>query len=92
MASEMPKKKETDRRHIEAGLSVLTSLKGDAGNRVLFRQVYGREPDSQSELNTFSNRLQPGRGNPGLDFLGKFVEAYPELAKMSLGEFFRVKE
>lgn len=91
MATVMPKKKEENREHIENGLAVLQKLKGKGSNRDLFVAVYGREPASQSELNTFSNRLQPGRGNPGLDFLGKFVETHSELQAMTLAEFFKVK-
>lgn len=89
----MPKKKDVDRTHIEAGLNTLVSLKqaGESDCDV-FRKVMKREPESQSELNTFSNRLKIYRGNPGLDFVGKFAEAYSEIRDMTLGEFLNIKK
>ena len=88
----MPKKKNTDRSHIEAGIGKLVGLKKTKeSDRDVFRKVFGREPDSQSELNTFSNRLKVYRGNPGLDFIGKFAEAYPEIRDMTIGDFLGIK-
>jgi len=85
-------KTEINRQHIEAGLKILISLKGQGSNRDLFKQLYDREPTSQSELNAFTNRIRVGRGNPGLDFLGLFVEKYPELRDMTLGEFLGIND
>ncbi|TMP23794.1 hypothetical protein [Pseudoalteromonas ruthenica] len=83
----MPKKLSTDRTHIEAGLTTLKALKRQGeSDRALFVKVIGREPRDQSELNTFSNRLNLKRGNPGLDFLGMFAKAYPEIRDMTIGE------
>ncbi len=88
----MPKKTDTDRTHIEAGLNKLLGLKQPGeSDRDVFRKVFKREPKSQSELNTFSNRLKLYRGNPGLDFIGKFAEAYPEIRDMTVGDFLGVQ-
>jgi len=88
----MPKKKEIDRSHIEAGLNKLVSLKKPGeSDRDVFRKVMKREPESQSELNSFSNRLKVYRGNPSIDFIGKFAEAYPEIRDMTIGEFLNIK-
>ncbi len=88
----MPKKTDTDRTHIEAGLNKLLGLKQSGeSDRDVFKKVMKREPKSQSELNSFSNRLKIYRGNPGLDFLGKFAEAYPEIRNMTVGDFLGIK-
>lgn len=88
----MPKKTDTDRTHIEAGLSKLVGLKQPKeSDRDVFRKVFNREPKTQSELNTFSNRLKVYRANPGLDFIGKFAEAYPEIRDMTVGDFLGIK-
>lgn len=87
----MQKKTDTDRKHIEAGLNKLLGLKQPGeSDRDVFRKVFKREPKGQSELNTFSNRLKIYRGNPGLDFIGKFAAAYPEIRDMTLGDFLGV--
>jgi hypothetical protein len=89
----MPKKTDTDRTHIEAGLNKLLGLKKPGeSDRDVFRKVFKREPKGQSELNTFSNRLKLYRGNPGLDFIGKFAEAYPEIRDMPVGDFLGIKK
>ncbi|KTG21994.1 hypothetical protein AUR67_00510 [Pseudoalteromonas sp. XI10] len=89
----MPKKIENDRTYIEAGLNALIRMKQPGeSHRDVFTKVMGREPESQSELNTFSNRLKIYRGNPGLDFIGKFASAYPELRNMTVGQLLGIDE
>ena len=87
------KKTDEDDQVRIAGIKKLASLKEVEGNyRGLFRKLYGREPINSKELNTFSNRFQVNRGNPVLSFLGLCVSKYPELQKMTLGDFFEIKE
>ncbi|WP_063382189.1 hypothetical protein [Pseudoalteromonas luteoviolacea] len=85
----MPRKKEDLGKHfIEHACH---KIKDIAKAKELYKKVYGVE-GSESEVQTFINRLNANRSNPGLDYIGWLVERLPELQEQTLGEFFGIKK
>ncbi|OUL59278.1 hypothetical protein [Pseudoalteromonas ulvae] len=81
--SSVPVKKEPNRY----SAIVCQQLKGKIKGKDLFAKVYGRE-GTPSEVQTFVNRLNPNRSNPGADIIGELVERLPHLHDVTLAEFF----
>ncbi|MCG7551587.1 hypothetical protein [Pseudoalteromonas sp. Of7M-16] len=89
MKKTMPRKKENFGKHfIEHACKQIKDI-GKA--KELYRKVYGVE-GTENEVQTFINRLNANRANPGLDFIGWLVERLPELQEMTLGEFFGISK
>ncbi|GEA12696.1 hypothetical protein [Alteromonas sp. KUL49] len=87
MNNKVPKKTEQKKYAVRACEMIKRDRKGAA----LFRLVYKRE-GSQKEVQTFMNRINKNRANPGADFIGLCVEALPELQDMTMAEFFGIKD
>ena len=90
----MPKKTNSSGdRYIEAAINSILKMKQEGeSNRDLFVRIYNRPPNSQSELNTFTNRLRVDRANPSAAFIGEVVAAHEELKSMAMGEFFGLED
>lgn len=82
----VPKKKEQSKYAAIACEALKGSLKG----KELFKIVHGRE-GSASEVQTFINRLNANRSNPGADIIGQMVEKIPSLQGLTMAEFFKIK-
>lgn len=84
----MPKKTEAGDQYIKAATDAIKS----AGSlRQLYIAIHGNDPTRQ-ELQRFSNRLNPGRSNPGTDMLGLCIQHLPSLHEVTLREFFGIGE
>lgn len=83
----VPKKKEQSKYSV----IVCETLKGDFKGKELYKLVHGKE-GTPSEVQTFINRLNPKRANPGADIIGEIVAHMPNLQEMTLGEFFQIKK
>lgn len=59
--------------------------------RGLYILIHGREPESETELNRFRNRLNPSRGATGADLLGECIKHLPELHYMPVAKFFGIE-
>lgn len=83
----VPKKKEQS-KYAEIACE---TLKGNLKGKELYKIVHDRE-GTPSEVQTFMNRLNANRSNPGADIIGQMVERLPHLQNMSLAEFFNIKK
>jgi len=80
-------KSQLKQKHINA---VTTNIKEAMDVKDLYFLIYGKEPE-KNELQTFTNRLNPARSNPGTEFLGLCIEHIPELHNMTLAQFFGIE-